>query len=54
MISLHLFISYIGREYQDIKLKENNDDNVRKDAEHLEVNRENKTQLSSLFLLLLL
>ncbi len=52
MIFLHLFISYIGREYQDIKLKENNDSNERKDVEHLEVNRENEIQLSSLFLLL--
>jgi hypothetical protein len=32
-----LIISYVGREYQDTKLKEKNDDNVRKDTEHLEV-----------------
>lgn len=36
------FISYIGREYQDMKLNEINDGNVRKDTEHLKVKKNNQ------------
>ncbi len=40
---VYSFIWCVGREYQDAKLlKEANDSNVRKDTEHLEVNRKKK------------
>ena len=35
---VYSFISYVGREYQDMKLQEKNEGNVRLDTEHLEVN----------------
>ncbi len=39
---VYLVISYVGREYQDMKLREANESNVRTDTEHLEVNRKKK------------